>query len=107
MVMRVVLVAFIVAVSCLMANAPALAKTKHLSRPAPSYYDTPRHHHEARLRRELSGGRSRAGITLGIVAIQAGELVITGYTPGARAVVSTEDRFNAISNRSGRFSFHL
>jgi Collagen triple helix repeat (20 copies) len=107
MVMRVVLVAFLVAVSCLMANVPAFAKVDHWYRHS-AHHDTPTRHHEAGLHRELkSGNRVRTGITVGIAAIQAGELVIAGYTPGARAAVSAEDRFNTISNRAGRFTFHL
>jgi hypothetical protein len=83
----VVSVAFVVAVPCLIANPAALAKTKLLNR--------------------QSSQHGRAGISLRTAAIQAGELVITGYAPGGRATVSADDRFTTISDQTGRFAFHL
>jgi hypothetical protein len=83
----VVSVAFVVALPCLIANSAALAKTKLLNC--------------------QSSQHSRAGISLRTAAIQAGELVITGYAPSGRATVSADDRFTTISDQTGRFAFHL
>jgi hypothetical protein len=85
--MRVVSVTFVVAVPCPIANPAALAKTKLLNR--------------------QSSQHGRAGISLSTAAIQAGELVITGYAPSGRATVSADDRFTTISDQTGRFAFHL
>jgi Collagen triple helix repeat (20 copies) len=85
--MRVVSVAFIVAVPCLIANQAALAKTKLLNR--------------------QSSQHGRAGISLRTAAIQAGDLVIAGYAPTGRTTVSADDRFTTISDQTGRFAFHL
>jgi hypothetical protein len=89
--MRVVSVAFMLALSFLLANAPALAGSKH------SYQAS---HH---------GGlaRTHAGISLSVAAIRAGELVIVGQTPTRRASVSADDRYATSSNRDGRFVFRL
>jgi hypothetical protein len=102
MVMRVALLAFMVALSCPFAHAPALAQTKHLHHHW-SHHET--RHHEAGLNREY--GRARAAITLNVVAIQAGELVISGRAPSPRTAVSADDRFTTTSSRRGRFAFHL
>jgi hypothetical protein len=109
MVMRVLLLAFIIVVACPFIHAPALAKTEHRTKHWHRYSS---HHHEirhreARLHREFKGGRARAGITLRVAAIQAGELVIAGHTPSPRATVSADDRFTTTSNKRGRFAFHL
>jgi hypothetical protein len=104
MVMRVMLVAFIVALSCLMVKDPSLAKNKHLDR---THHDSQSRHREAGLHRELKDGRDRAGIRLSVAAIQAGELDITGQTPSPRAVVSADGRYTTSSNRNGRFAFRL
>jgi hypothetical protein len=108
--MRVVLVAFIVTVSCLVANETVLAENPHVYRH--SHHDPQNRHREARLHeaglyRESEGGRSRAGISLSVAAIQAGELVIAGQAPSPRAVVSADDRYTTSSNRVGRFAFRL
>jgi len=118
--MRVVLVAFIVAVSCLTANETALAKNEYLNKY--SYHNSSRHDpqkrhqdatlHEARLhqakrRRALEDGRARAGISLSAAAIQAGALFIAGQTQNPHAVVSADDRFTTSSDRNGRFAFRL
>jgi hypothetical protein len=106
MVMRVVLVAFIIAVSCPIAVETALAKSK------PWYHHSYHHdpqgrHHEAGFHRGFKGGSARAGIGLRVAAIRAGELVIAGQTPSPRAVVSADDRYSTSSNRNGRFAFRL
>jgi hypothetical protein len=106
MVMRVVLVASIVAVSCLIAVETALAKNKPSYRHS-SHHDSHNRHHEARLRREFKAGHGGAGIGLSVAAIQAGELVIVGQAPSPRAVVSADDRYSTSSNRNGRFAFRL
>lgn len=117
--MRVVLVAFIVAVSCLTAMETALAKSEYSSKYShrhSSGHDPNRHQdaalHEARLhqakrRRELEDGRARPGIRLSAAAIQAGALFIAGQTQNPRAVVSADDRFTTSSDRNGRFTFRL
>jgi hypothetical protein len=80
MVMRVVLVAFIIAM-CPLINKTALADTKHLHSHA-SHHVAQDRHREAKLGKGLKIGR--AGFSLSIAAIQAGELVIAGQAPGAR-----------------------
>jgi Collagen triple helix repeat (20 copies) len=116
MVMRVVLVAFIVALSCLMANETALAKSVYLHRHS-SRHD-PQNRHQVATRqqaklletnrhREPKDGRGRAGISLSAAAIQAGALFIAGQTPSPRAVVSADDRFTTSSDRNSRFAFRL
>ncbi len=117
--MRVVLVAFIVAVSCLTANETALAKNdidkyshRHSSRHDPQnrHQDAALHQarlHQAKRRRELEDGRARPGISLSAAAIQAGALLIAGQTQNPRAVVSADDRFTTSSDRNGRFTFRL
>jgi hypothetical protein len=116
MVMRVVLVAFIVALSCLMADETALAESKYLhghsSRhdPQNQHQDATLHQaklHEAKRHREPDDGRGRAGISRSAAAIQAGALFIAGQTPSPRAVVSADDRFTTSSNRNGRLAFRL
>jgi hypothetical protein len=116
MVMRVALVAFIVALSCLLANETALAKNKNFCRHSSHHDPHNRHHeaknhrariHEAKLHREFKNGRGRTGISLSVAAIQAGELVIAGRTPSPRAVVSADDSYTTSSNRNGRFAFRL
>jgi len=103
--MRVVLVAFIIAASCPIANETAFAKSKHSYRPS-SQHDS-RHHeaklHDDKLHRELKDGRARGGISLSVAAIQAGELVITGQAPSPRTVVSADERFATGSSQNGRF----
>ena len=94
--MRVVLVAFIVAVLWPLSNETALANTRHLYNHAS--------HHGAQ-NKEFKLGRT--GISLSVAAIRAGELVITGQAPSARAVVTADDRYSTSSNRSGRFALHL
>jgi hypothetical protein len=106
MVMRVVLVAFMVAVSCLIAVERAFAKNKP-SYGYSSHHDPQNRHHEAGLQREFEGGYGRAGIGLRVAAIRAGELVIAGQAPSPRAVVSADDRYSTSSNRNGRFAFRL
>ena len=118
--MRVVLVAFIVTVSCLTANETALAKNEYLNKyphrhssrhdPQDRHQDATLHEarlHEAMRRRELKDGRARAGLSLSAAAIQAGALFITGQTKNPGAVVSADDRFTTSSDRNGRFTFHL
>jgi Collagen triple helix repeat (20 copies) len=116
MVMRVVLVAFIVALSCLMANETALAKSVYLHRHS-SRHD-PQNRHQVATRqqaklletnrhREPKDGRGRAGISLSAAAFQAGALFIAGQTPSPRAVVSADDRFTTSSDRNSRFAFRL
>ena len=78
--MRVVLVAFIIAV-CLLINKTALADTKQLHSHA-SHHVAQDRHREAKLGKGLKVGR--AGFSLSIAAIQAGELVIAGQAPDAR-----------------------
>jgi len=125
MFMRVVLVAFIVALSCLTANETALAKDEYLneySHRHSSHHDPQNRHqdatlhqatlheaklHEAERLRELKDGRARAGISLRAAAIQAGALFIAGQTPSRRTVISADDRFTTSSNRNGRFTFRL
>jgi Collagen triple helix repeat (20 copies) len=91
MVMRVVLVAFIVFASCLTGNEIAFARSRH---------------HEAKLHLR-DAPRGRAGISLSVAAIQAGELLVAGQAPSPRAVVSADDRYTTSSNQSGRFAFRL
>jgi Collagen triple helix repeat (20 copies) len=113
--MRFVLVAFIVAVSCLTANETALAKTEYLNKNSPrhsSRHDPQNRHqdatlHEAKRRQELEEGRARAGISVSAAAIKAGALFIAGQTQNPRAVVSADDRFTTSSDRNGRFTFRL
>ncbi|HWF93504.1 MAG TPA: collagen-like protein [Xanthobacteraceae bacterium] len=119
--MRVVLVAFIVVLSCLMANETALAENKYLHRHSSPHNPQNRHQdatlhqakrhqaklHEAKRRREPGNGRGRAGISLSAAVIQAGTLFIAGQTQSPRAVVSADDRFTTSSNRDGRFAFRL
>ncbi|HEY3639466.1 MAG TPA: collagen-like protein [Xanthobacteraceae bacterium] len=116
MVMRVVLVAFIVALSCLITNETAFAGNKHPYRhslghdPHGDDAQNRRHKtrlHEARLHSKLKGRRRRGGISLSIAAIQAGELLIAGQTPSPRAVVSADDRYTTGSDRNARFAFRL
>jgi hypothetical protein len=102
--MRVVLVASIVALSCLTANKTALAKNKNAYRHS-SQHDQQNRHHEAKLHRELKG--TRAGISLSVAAIQAGELVIAGLAPGPRTAVSADERYTTGSDQRGRFVFRL
>jgi collagen triple helix repeat protein len=104
--MRVVLVAFIVAVSCLIAVETALAKNKPSYRHL-SHHDPQNRRQEAKLHREFEGGNGRAGIGLRVAAIRAGELVIAGQAPSPRAVVSADNRYSTSSNRAGRFAFRL
>jgi hypothetical protein len=106
MVMRVVLVAFIVAVSCLIAVETALAKNKPSYRHL-SHNDPQNRRHEAKLHREFKGDHGGAGIGLRVAAIRAGELVIAGQAPSPGAVVSADDRYSTSSNRTGRFAFRL
>ncbi len=114
--MRVVLVAFIVVLSCLMANETALAENKYLHRHSSPHDPQNRHQdaalhqaklHEAKRRRGLENGHGRAGISLSAAAIQAGTLFIAGQTQSPHAVVSADDRFTTSSNRDGRFAFRL
>jgi hypothetical protein len=114
--MRVVLVAFIVALSCLTTNKTAFAGNKHPYRhsfvhdPHGDDAQNRRHKtrlHEARLHSKLKGRRRRGGISLSIAAIQAGELLIAGQTPSPRAVVSADDRYTTGSDRNARFAFRL
>jgi hypothetical protein len=120
MVMRVVLVAFIVAVSCLTANETALAKNEYLNKyphrhlsghdPQNRHQDATLHQarlREAKWRREREDGRARAGISLSAAAIQAGTLFIAGQTKSPGAEVSADDRFTTSSDRNGRFTFRL
>ncbi len=116
--MRVVMfasVAFIVACSCLIADAAALAKTKDLDRHSSSREPQNRQHeaghrkgkfHEA-LQQDVRDRHGRAGISLSVATIQAGELVIAGQTSSPPAPVSIDDRYTASSDRNGRFAFHL
>jgi hypothetical protein len=106
LVMRVVLVAFIVAASCLLANETALAESRHAYRHS-SHHDPHNHHHEASLHRLLRDARHRPGISLSVAEIRAGELVIAGWTASARACVSADDRYTTSSRRNGRFAFRL
>jgi hypothetical protein len=107
MVMRVVLVAFIVALSCLIVNEIAFAKNRHPNG-ASSQHDPQNRHHEAKLHRELKdAARGRPGISLSVAAIQTGELLIAGLTPNPRAMVSVDDRYTTSSNQNGRFAFRL
>jgi collagen triple helix repeat protein len=118
--MRVVLVAFIVAVSCLTANGTALAKNEYLNKyslrhssrhdPQNQHQDATLHQarlHQAKRRRELEDGHARAGIDLSVAAIQAGALFIAGQTQNPRAAVSADDHFTTSSDRNGRFTFRL
>jgi hypothetical protein len=95
--MRVVLVAFIVALLCLLANESALAKSKYWYRHS-SHHNPQDRGHEAGLHR---------GIRVSVAEIQAGELVLAGHTPSPRAAVSADERFTTSSNRNGRFMFRL
>jgi hypothetical protein len=104
--MRVVLVASIIVVACLIAGEPGLAKARHGYRHS-FHHDTQDPHQAARLRREFDSRRARSGITLKVAAIEAGELVIAGYTPSPRAAVSADEQFTTNSNRMGRFAFRL
>ena len=115
-VLRVVWVAFIVVLSCLMANEAALAKSEYLHRhssrhdPQNPHQDAALHQaklYEAERHREPKDGHGRAGISLSAAAIQAGVLFIAGQTQSPRAVVSADDRFTTSSNRNGRFAFRL
>jgi len=114
--MRVALVAFIVALSCLITNKTAFAGNKHPYRHSFGHdwhgHDAQnRRHkiklHEARSHSELKGRRRRGGISLSIAAIQAGELVIAGQTPSPRAALSVDDRYTTGSDRNARFAFRL
>jgi hypothetical protein len=104
--MRVALVAFMLAVACLIVNEGALANSGHGDR-HPSHHDTQHRHQEARLHRDPKSGHARAGITLEDSAIEAGELFIAGYVPNPHAAVSADDHFTTTSNRTGRFAFHI
>ena len=105
--MRVVLVAFIVVSCCLTGHDIAFAKSRHLHRLS-SEHEAQSRPHEAKLHREPKGAaRARAGISLSVAAIQAGELLIAGQAPGQRALVSADDRYTTSSNQSGRFAFRL
>jgi hypothetical protein len=109
--MRVVSVALIVALSCLIANEPALAKSKYLYRHSSQHDPQSRRQeagvHEAGLHRDFKNHRDRVGIRLRVAAAQAGELVIAGQMPIPRAVVSADDRHTTKRNRNGRFAFRL
>ena len=104
--MRVVLVAFIVAASCLLANETALAESRHPYRHS-SHHDPHNHHHEAALHHISRDARQRPGISLSVAEIRAGELVIAGWTANARAHVSADERYTTSSRRDGRFGFRL
>ncbi len=123
--MRVVWVAFIIALACLMAEAAALAKNQHFdrdsSRHEPSHEPQSRQHeaghHEGELKeaplretrrhRDSEDRHGPLGISLSVAAIQAGELVIAGQTSRPRAMVSADERYTAGSDRNGRFAFRL
>jgi hypothetical protein len=106
LVMRVVLVAFIVAASCLLANGAALAESRHPDRHT-SHHDPRNRHHEAGLHRTFRDARHQPAISLSVAEIRAGELVIAGRTSSARARVSADDRYSTSSRRNGRFAFRL
>ena len=119
--MRVVLVAFIIALACLMAGAAARAKNKQSDGHSSSREPQSRQHeaadhkgklqeaplHETRRHLDSEDRHGRLGISLSVAAIQAGELVIAGQTSRPRATVSADERYTASSDRDGRFAFRL
>jgi hypothetical protein len=104
--MRIWLVAFIIVLSCPLANATAFANNKHPYRHT-SYHERQTRHREAGLHRVFKVARGRPGISLSVAEIRAGELLIAGQTPSPRASVSADDRYTTSSKRNGRFAFRL
>jgi Collagen triple helix repeat (20 copies) len=108
-------VALLVAWSSSIADAAALAKTKDPDQRSSSREPKNRQreagHHKEKLREVLrqdaDDRRGRAGISLSVATIQAGELVIAGLTSSPHAPVSVDDRYTASSDRNRRFAFHL